>query len=124
MTGYAQMLKVLILIFVFSTNLLAKDFLSRFKVVTSFGDYSYEIIYDEKDQVFASKVKNILLKNTHTLSQYFRYAPQDLIHIVINSDTVIANGSAQVIPTNIISLYNFPPSHNNSLNMSSNWEEV
>ncbi len=118
------MLKVLILIFVFSTNLLAKDFLSRFKVVTSFGDYSYEIIYDEKDQVFASKVKNILLKNTHTLSQYFRYAPQDLIHIVINSDTVIANGSAQVIPTNIISLYNFPPSHYNSLNMSSNWEEV
>lgn len=117
-------LKALIYILLLTQNLFGKDFMSKFNVPTSFGDYKYEIIYDKKDKLFASKVESILQNKTGILSNYFQYAPQDPIHFVIDSDSVVANGSAQVIPTNIITLYNFPPSHYNSLNTSSNWEEI
>ena len=117
-------MKYIIFFLFFSSQLFAKDWMDTFKIPTNFGDYKFEIIFDQKDESFATIVKSILINKTETLADYFQYAPQDIIHIVIQSDPVTANGSAQSIPANIINLYNYPPTHSDSLNGSHNWEEI
>lgn len=106
------------------TDSFALETSDQFQVQTKFGAYKYELIYRPEQKEFVSKVKDVLLKKTNDLAHYFKYAPDTPIHITTDSKAITANGSATVFPTNVINLFNYPPTHFDNLSGSSNWIEI
>jgi len=75
--------------------------------------------HDESD--VARRVARAAERAHTTLAPSLRHSPSSRTHVVVTDDTDGANGSAQIIPMNIIRLYVTGPSSINALNDYDDW---
>lgn len=87
---------------------------------TSVGEFSFEIHFEEINEVFAKRVQDVLINDAAKLFEYFRYVPEWTVHFIIDGATH-ANGSATIFPTSIIHLNNFPPAGMEFLSSEEDW---
>lgn len=88
---------------------------------TNYGILLTEIHFDERDLDVALKVKKIINTDLIKVINYFHYVPRDILHINVDPYMRLTNGNAQVFPTNVINLYNFPPSNDEHLIVLEDW---
>jgi hypothetical protein len=109
---------------------LIRDHLKKEKLLTQraeirseFGVTPIEIHTQESHLDFALRVKDVLQQEASKIFNYFHYAPEDVIHFIVNLDT-IANGAATVVPENLIWLHDYPPLGEGQLSVNRDWIRV
>jgi hypothetical protein len=90
-------------------------------VPTAYGELKTEIHYDQKDYAVALRVKKIIETDLIKAVNYFEYVPENTVHFNLDPYMRLTNGNARVFPTDIINLYNFPPSGSEHLIVMEDW---
>lgn len=91
------------------------------KVNTKHGPLITQIHTSDKNEEMVNRISQILNHETQDLINYFEWVPDDILHIIIKSDTYASNGSATVFPRLKIVLHDRPPTGYSYLNSSSDW---
>ena len=88
---------------------------------TEYGLFVIEIHFNNKHQLFVSRVVDILKKEASKLVNYFKYTPSVTLNILINGAVNQSNGSATSFPRLTINLFDYPPAGAEHLNISGDW---
>jgi len=92
-----------------------------FSIKTEFGHGNFALHGTKDAQIQAKRVQEILEEFTPALFKYFKYAPEQTIHFRLNNSAKRLNGSATVLPRNVIVLNMFPPVGDEHLHVSDDW---
>ena len=84
----------------------------------------FRIYYHQRTYRFALRAARIAEEAHTLLVPYAAHKPKEITHIVIYDNTDSANGSATVLPRNVINLLTAPPAERDSLNDSDDWLRV
>ena len=88
---------------------------------TSYGNLEGEIHFNEKDLGAALRIEKIIREDLIKIINYFKYVPKTTVHFNLDPYVHATNGNARVFPTNIINMYNYPPSNSEHLIVLEDW---
>lgn len=94
----------------------------RVGISTQYGKLQVEIHFEKVYLNVAKRVVAVLKHDVIKVINYFQYTPRDTVHIIIDY-AISANGSATVIPENIIFLNDFPPLASEHLVENYDWNK-
>ena len=94
------------------------------KISTRYGEALFEINAPESAGAQVSWAESILKTDGLRLMNLVEYAPRDEVQIVIETDSMSANGAATVFPTDTIFLYDYPPVGPGQLGYSAHWWRI
>jgi len=84
----------------------------------------FEINYHEGVYSLAVRAAGILEKAYARLSSWFDWKIARRVQVVLSDETDSSNGSARVVPYNLITVFLAPPASDSTLNDASNWFKV
>lgn len=87
------------------TNIITYDL----RVDTLHGPVMLKAHASESSSEYVGRIFALASREIPVLVNYFKYAPEDTVHIILESDATISNGSATVFPMNIINLFETTP---------------
>ncbi len=80
-----------------------------------------EIHCEKSERAFCQKILKIVRQDFPKVLEFFQYVPRDRVHIQLAPAPVQANGSATVFPQNSITLNDYPPLGDSTLQGKGNW---
>lgn len=121
MCNFLKRICIFVMMMIGTTNLIAKIQTDSFSMPTSYGEAKFEVHFKAGDEKLASRIRKIAKEDLIKVVDYFKYAPNEVVHLNISSTYRLSNGNARVFPENVINLYNFPASNREHLVVMEDW---
>jgi hypothetical protein len=80
-----------------------------FTVKSDFGSAEFEVHGEPDAELQMKRVQEVLVEHATPIFNYFKYVPLQTIHMRIANSPMRSNGSATVVPRNMVVLNMFPP---------------